>query len=272
MLSVILVLYKTPLSKLDNLKNYKKFNLLIFEQEGSRVKEKKLKKKLGFNFKYFFSEKNIGLPKAVNFLVKKVKTKYCLMTEPDIIISSNNILGLKKIIKKNNNIIITGPKYTLKKNFLKKKINFSYKLKKFIDPSCVIFNVRLIQKIKFYDENFYYYWEDIDLMQRINKTKYHLAEAQNIFAVHETSTSSEPGVKTFLIKNINFKYGELLLDYKNRKIKFVKIFRQFFQSIFFSFVLIFFSQKFFIRYFGYFIGINKFLFFYIKQFILNLKY
>ena len=40
MISVIIVLYKTPLSKILNLRNYKNFTLYIFEQEGSEKKKK----------------------------------------------------------------------------------------------------------------------------------------------------------------------------------------------------------------------------------------
>ena len=40
-ISTILTLYKTPLNKLDNLKQYKDFKLSLFEQEGSEFSKKK---------------------------------------------------------------------------------------------------------------------------------------------------------------------------------------------------------------------------------------
>ena len=87
-ITAILTLYKTPQDKLVNLHQYKKFNPIFFDQSKSFSSEKFLKKKLKFKFKYYFSKKNIGLSKSSNFLLDKVKTKYCLFTQPDIKINS----------------------------------------------------------------------------------------------------------------------------------------------------------------------------------------
>ncbi len=99
-ISTIITLYKTPINKIKNLERYKNFNLLLFNQDSQSVDEKKIKKILKFDFKYFYSKKNIGLSKSSNFLLSKVKTRYCLFTQPDIYIKKNSILSLLKIIKK----------------------------------------------------------------------------------------------------------------------------------------------------------------------------
>lgn len=260
MLSVIIVLYKTPLSKIKNLRNYKNLNLCIFEQQGSEDRKKIIYKELKFKFNYFYSKKNIGLPKAVNYLIDKVDTKYCLMSEPDININFENIHKLEKIIKKNKNFIVVGPKYTAKRNLInKKEEKINYKIRKFIDPSCILFNVRLIKKIKFYDEDYYFYWEDIDLMRRINKTKYKIIELQNIFAHHEQSTSSINSLQVKLVKSANFKYGEFLFDYKHKNVRIIKLIRQFFQNFFFCLLHTFTMSKKFLTSLGYIIGIFKFI-------------
>ena len=52
--TVIMTLYKTPLSKLKNLENYKNFKLILFEQEtdGKNLSElKKILEKEGKTFK-----------------------------------------------------------------------------------------------------------------------------------------------------------------------------------------------------------------------------
>ena len=68
--TAILTLYKTPLSKLNNLSQYKKFNPVFFDQQSLGHSRKILKKNLNFNFRYYFSKKNIGLSKSSNFLLK----------------------------------------------------------------------------------------------------------------------------------------------------------------------------------------------------------
>lgn len=265
MLSVIIVLYKTPLSKIKNLRNYKNLNLYIFEQQGSEDRKKIIYKKLRFKFNYFYSKKNIGLAKAVNYLIDKIDTKYCLMSEPDITINFENIRKLEKIIKKNKNFIVVGPKYTTKRNLInKKEKKINYKIRKFIDPSCILFNVKLIKKIEFYDEDYYFYWEDIDLMKRINKTKYKIIELQNIFALHEQSTSSINSLQVKLVKSANFKYGEFLFDYKHKNVRLIKLIRQLFQNFFFFLLHTFTINKKILTSLGYIIGIFKFIFYLIK--------
>ena len=56
-ISTIITIYKTPLEKLYNLRQYKNFNLILFEQNSNFNSKKKIKKILNFEFKYFFSKK-----------------------------------------------------------------------------------------------------------------------------------------------------------------------------------------------------------------------
>ena len=97
-ITIITTLYKTPSDKLKNLSQYNSFKLKIFEQEGSLISKKKLQKILNRKFDYYYSKKNIGLPKSSNFLLKNVKTKYLLFTQADIIIDKKSILNLKKFL------------------------------------------------------------------------------------------------------------------------------------------------------------------------------
>ena len=114
-ITVIVTLYKTPLSKLNNLMNYKNYKLLIFEQEGNLDSKKKISNILNFKFRYFFNKRNIGLTKSSNLLLKKVKTKYCLFTQADINISSNSILKLFNTIKNKKESILITPNLSKKK-------------------------------------------------------------------------------------------------------------------------------------------------------------
>ena len=82
-ISIILLLYNTPKNVFKNLKHYKNFNIYILDQN----KNSDLKKKLGKifpNLNYYRSEKNLGFSKGINFLARKVKTKYFLCTQADI--------------------------------------------------------------------------------------------------------------------------------------------------------------------------------------------
>ena len=262
-ITVILTLYKTPNEKLNNLNCYKKFPLIIFEQEGSIESKKKIKKNLNRNFKYFYSNKNIGLSRASNFLLKKVKTKYMLFTQPDIFIDNKSILNLSKIFKKDKNIIFTTPTISKKfENFKKKR--FIYKKK--IKAACMMCNVKKLKKIGFFDEDYFLYWEDIDLMKKVNIFKYKMVVMNNVFAKHMSSQSSENNLKTEYLRRSNFIYGELVFDYKHRKLRFIKIFRKFLQNlVFFFFNIVKFQLKKSFINLSIIFGIFKFILYYLKK-------
>ena len=93
-------------------------------------------------------------------------------------------------------------------------------------------NTKKFIEIGMFDENFFFYWEDIDLSRRIQKSNFKIYEAQKSKAVHQNGNSSLNGYRTDLIRNKNFIFGELLYDFKGGKIKTIKILRKFFQNIF----------------------------------------
>ena len=147
-ITIITTLYKTPPDKIKNLNQYKSFKLKIFEQEGSLSSKKKLQKILNRKFDYYYSKKNIGLPKSSNFLLNKVKSKYLLFTQADIRIDKKFILNLKKIFNIDKKIIFVTPKI-IKKNYnlknKKKKISFVKNIK----AACMVCDVDKLKKIGF---------------------------------------------------------------------------------------------------------------------------
>jgi N-acetylglucosaminyl-diphospho-decaprenol L-rhamnosyltransferase len=229
-ITVILTLYKTPTKKLINLNEYRNFKIILFNQNSNTFYKKELKQILNFKFLYYSSKKNIGLSKSSNFLLKKVKTKYCLFTQADVNISEKSINLLKKILIKKKDTIFIGPNF--------KKINSKDKLKKYsyvknLDIACMLCDVKKLKKINFFDEDFFLYWEDIFLINKINRSKYKMIIANNVKAYHEGGKSTKDDLKTQFIRNSNFKYGEFLYDYKLDNFRYLKLIRQFFQNIFY---------------------------------------
>ena len=261
-ISTILTLYKTPLNKLNNLKQYKDFKLLLYEQEGSKFSEKKLKKILKFKFRYYFSKKNIGLSKASNFLLSRVKSKYLLFTQPDILIDKKEILNLRKIFKINKKIIFVTPSMFQNKKNKKKKIRYTKK----INAACILCDVEKLKKIGFFDEDFFLYWEDVDLIKRINLSKYKMVIADDIYAKHHSSQSSGNSLKIQHLRTSNFMFGELVYDLKYEKFRFVKILRKLIQNfVLFFFNLIRFQLKGSLNNFSKMCGILKFVLYYFKK-------
>ena len=81
-------------------------------------------------------------------------------------------------------------------------------------------------KMKMFDENFFFYWEDMDLSNRIKKTRYKIITNFDASAKHFYGSSSLFSVSSLFIRSSNFKFGEYLFQNKNNKLRLIKIFRQ----------------------------------------------
>ena len=262
-ITVIITLYKTPKEKLLNLIQYKNFKNIWFNQESNRFYKKKLKQIVGFEFRYYSAKKNIGLSKASNFLLNKVNTKYCLFTQADITINEKSIKKLAKILSRNNEAVIIAPNL---KNKLKNKSQ-QYQYVKQLDLACILCDVKKLKKIGFFDEDFFLYWEDIFLMDRINRSNYKMIIANNVNAIHSGGKSTQNSQKIQFIRVVNFKYGELLYDYKSLKLRQLKVYRQFLQNMIFLFTNAFMLKKIqSLRNLAIMLGILKFIkFFFMKK-------
>lgn len=266
-ITVIVTLYKTPKEKLNNLQNYKNYKIIIFEQEINIDNKEYLKKKLNLDIDYYSSKKNIGLSKASNFLLSKVKTNYCLFTQPDILIDNKSIQNLLKVIKSKKSLIFVSPIHGNDYPKINKKLN--YEIKKKLNFSCVLCNVNHVNKIGFFDEDFFLYWEDVFLEKKINSSKYQMAVVFNSTVKHDSSQSSERNYKTDYIRFSNFIYGELIFEFKLNKLRFLKVFRKLIQNIFlFIFNILIFQLKDAFKNIALISGILKFVIFYIKRIII----
>ena len=275
-ISVIIPLYKTPLFQLKKFIQYKGFKLFFLSQQPDPVEKDFLKKLLKKKFTYYSIKKNIGLSRASNFLLSKVKTKYCLFTQADVEINFNSIVLLKLALISNKDGISSSPRFVNRiynKNNSFKKNKFETKVVKSFDAACFLFNVKKMKKVGFFDEDFFLYWEDIFLLEKLKKSKCKMLYVKNALAVHNSGKSSIYNYKTFIIRRVNFKFGEYLFDYKMRKFRFIKILRNVIKLPFYFIFYLFTLQlkMLFIKLLD-FSGTLKFIFFYLnKQFIKKIE-
>ena len=91
--------------------------------------------------------------------------------------------------------------------------------------------------------------------------------ANNVNAIHSGGKSTQNNLKIQFIRIVNFKYGELLYDYKSLKLRQVKMFRQFLQNMIFLFANVFMFKKMqSLRNLAIMLGILKFIkFFFMKK-------
>ena len=220
-ITIIILLYHTPKKLIQNIKNYEDFKLIILDQSNDFDTKKYLLKRYKNIIHYELSDKNLGFSKAQNFLINKVKTKYFFSTQPDIFIQKKNILKLKKLLQKNKNNLIAVPNINETYKILKKHI----KIKEMIGASFMS-KTSEFKKFGMFDERFFFYWEDIDLNERINKSKFSILTDSTCKAYHLSGKSTKDSLKSRYIRNVNFRFGEYLYLYKYNKFRILKLSRE----------------------------------------------
>ena len=80
-ITIILLLYKTPLKLIKNFEVFKKFKVVVLDQSNDKNFKKKLTKILPNIKNYSITNQNNGYAKGINTLVKKVQTKYFFLVE-----------------------------------------------------------------------------------------------------------------------------------------------------------------------------------------------
>ncbi len=232
-LSIIITLFKTPVDKIKTLNQYKNHPILIFDQ-ATKNNSKQISKTLKTEFEYFHSKKNLGLCKSTNFLISKVKTRYFLFTQADIKIDEISLNNLITGMSLKDDVIFAGPVFNSQDNLNEKEeLTKNYKLKSKLDASIMICDLQKVKQIGFFDEDYFLYWEDQDLMERVNKSNFKMIQILNSFVFHDAGKSTIDNSKIRFIRRINFKYGELLFDLKHKKVRIIKILRQILLNIFF---------------------------------------
>ena len=124
--------------------------------------------------------KNFGYGRAANKGIEMVKTKFAFLINADIEILSSQIEIIEKELKKlNNNFYLATPFYEDYLDFIKikydkfSKFNKNIEFKKDIENvflikgSSILFNLAKFDN-KIFDENFFFFFEEIDLCKKVN--------------------------------------------------------------------------------------------------------
>ena len=226
-ITIILLLYHTPKKLIQNIKNYTDFKLIILDQSNDFNTKKILLNKYKNIIYYKLSNKNLGFAKAQNFLINRVKTKYFFSTQPDILIQNKNILKLRELLKKNKKTLIAVPNINKTFKIAKKK---NIKIRKMIGAAFMS-KTSNFKKFRMFDENFFFYWEDIDLNERINKSKFSIMTDTTCKAYHLSGKSTKNNFKSRYIRGVNFRFGEYFYLYKYNKLRILKLSREIFLNI-----------------------------------------
>jgi N-acetylglucosaminyl-diphospho-decaprenol L-rhamnosyltransferase len=129
---------------------------------------------------------NLGYGKANNVGLKKVKTKYSLILNPDTTLNKDTIINFLIFLKKNINFAILGPS----QNVSTLKNDYSNLLEvNAVKGFAMFLNMEKFSKIGFFDENIFLYLEEIDLCKRVKKINEKIYLDQSIKIEHDGGKS-----------------------------------------------------------------------------------
>ncbi|MDC0615778.1 glycosyltransferase [Candidatus Pelagibacter sp.] len=236
--TIIFVTFHAEQKLIKYLKQFKKnYKIIIIENSANYKLKNKIKK--FSNAKIIINKKNTGFGSGANLGLSKVKTKYALHLDLDTSFSNKSINRL--IVKANaiDDFAIIGPRIKkfkyIDEHFIKKNMSKNINQMNFIDGCCLLFNMRQMKKIGFFDSNFFLYFEETDLMKRCVDSFKNILMLSDIKIYHKGRSSSDSKFYTAIEENRNwhFMWSKFYFFKKHYgySYAFIKIFRQTFSSL-----------------------------------------
>ena len=200
------------------------FKIIVIENSNDKKLKEKLDNKYP-NLKCILSDKNLGYAKGNNLGLSMVETKYALIINPDAEVQGQAI----------NNFFVTAknkPDFAIIAPFIQETRNseLSEDIKKGIfEVSSVkgfamFLNLNQFKEVGFFDENFFIYFEEIDLCRRLIKNEKKIFLDTSIKIFHAGGTSHENSINFEMEKSRNWHWMWSTFYYHNKHHGYAKAF------------------------------------------------
>ena len=169
---------------------------VILVENSSDIKIKEKIEKQFKNVNCILSGENLGYGKANNIGLKKVKSKYALILNPDASLDKYTLSSFLKLAEKHPQFSIIAPyKQEYKQsNFDLEKTNL-VKVKN-VKGFAMFLNLKEFEEIGYFDENFFIYFEEIDLCKRLTNSNKEIYLSSSITINHEGAQSHNKSINT----------------------------------------------------------------------------
>jgi GT2 family glycosyltransferase len=241
-LTIIILSYNSShiiencLNKLD----FEKYKIVVVDNASSDNSAEFIRQKFP-KAQLIEMSKNVGYGRGNNEALKLVKTEFALVLNPDAIISDSDIEIVLNEMRADEKVAMAGPiileqdsitQEAIDKELAKiskdlSGIRDTYYCKsgngyssKFIIGACVFFRVSIFQKIGFFDENFFMFYEDDELCLRVIRNGYKNLIVPQAVACHVGGLSSKKSLRNTYRRNWHLKGWSKLHWKEVRKGKF----------------------------------------------------
>ena len=171
-------------SCLDSIKQ--DIKILIVENSNNKNFKDTIERKYS-NVVCELTGENLGYAKGNNFGLSKVDTKYALILNPDTVIEKNSLDNFFQSATKYKDFSIIAPAIQEEKSN-KKKIDRVTEVDN-VKGFAMFLNLIQFKDIGFFDENFFIYFEEIDLCKRLKAFNKKIYLDPNIIINHSGGSS-----------------------------------------------------------------------------------
>ncbi len=164
--------------------------VLVIENSNNQTFKKDIEAQFS-NVECILTNENLGYGRGNNIGLKKVKTKYALIINPDTILQEDAISNFFERVKNNLNFAIIGPILFQGSNIYKDTELKSSNLIKVdnVKGFAMFLNMEKFSSIGFFDEEFFLYFEEIDLCRRLKQSNENIYLDPTIKIFHEGGKS-----------------------------------------------------------------------------------
>ena len=169
-ITIVIASFKSE-KKIKNCLNSidKQAKVLVIENSNNLSFKENLEKEFS-NVECVLAGANIGYGSANNIGLKKVKTKYALILNPDATLHPSSLENFIKATEKIYDFAIMAPYIQEEKDKFDKKNdlkNTSPVEVGNVKGFAMFLNISEFKEVGFFDENFFFYFEEIDLCKRL---------------------------------------------------------------------------------------------------------
>ena len=232
-LTIVIVTYKTNIDVLKDCLNSinKKIKTLIIENSNYFENKKKIEEQF-LNVQILCTGSNLGMGTGNNFGLEKVTTKYALILNPDIICNDDFFLNIVKYLEGNIDFSLIGSVYKEHTNynpagfFNNKDLKNAKYIPEFnlyevdwIAGHTILINLNKFKKKKLFDENFFLFFEELDLCRVVKKNNEKVFMCPNLKVNHLGWKGSFASDKKFEIESIKLRNWHYMwsMFYYNKK-------------------------------------------------------
>jgi len=141
------------------------------------------------NVECILSGQNLGYGRANNIGLKKVKTKYALILNPDATLNNLTLDNFLKVTNQIPDFAIMGPYLQEEKDKQSEERLKNLKPKSVINLKgfAMFLNIIKFKNIGFFDDSFFFYFEEIDLCKRV------IDKGEKIYLIPEIKINHDGG-------------------------------------------------------------------------------